>query len=268
MSIDSAEQNEPVLAERRGSVLLLTLNRPDRLNAWNDELEQRYFDLLAEADEDPAVRAVVVTGSGRGFCAGADMQDLDDVSQIEDVAAPERERPRSFPMRTRKPLLAAINGAAAGLGLVEALYCDLRFSTPAAKLTTAFVRRGLIAEYGMAWLLPRLVGPGNALDLLLSGRVINGEEAQGIGLVERVAKPDQLVSTAIDYAADLAAYSSPTSMSVIKQQVYRAMEIDFDTAEAEAEQLMVQSFHEPDAREGVQSYLENRSPEFRPLGPE
>jgi enoyl-CoA hydratase/carnithine racemase len=164
-------------------------------------------------------------------------------------------------------MIAAINGAAAGLGLVEALYCDIRFAASKAKLTTAFARRGLIAEYGIAWILPRLIGPSRSLDLLLSGRVILAEDALAIGLVDRVVEPPDLLDAAIDFAQELATYSSPTSMSLIKAQIQRAMDTDFATAFADADKLLLESFHEPDFAEGVASYLEGRPPAFRPLGP-
>jgi enoyl-CoA hydratase/carnithine racemase len=256
---------EPVLAERRGAVLLLTLNRPDRLNAWNNELEDRYFALLDEAEADPEVRAIVVTGAGRGFCAGADMDDLQQAGNGEELSVVQRPRPRAFPLTVRKPLIAAINGAAAGLGLVEALYCDIRFATPTAKFTTAFVLRGLIAEYGMSWILPRLVGQANALDLLLSGRVVQGEEALAMGLVNRIVAADRLVDEAVAYAEGLAATSSPRSMAAIKDQVHRHMDTTLEQAIVESDALMLQSFTWPDVQEGVASYLEQRPPAFPPL---
>lgn len=259
--------DELVLRERRGAVLVLTLNRPQRLNAWTDELEDRYFDLLAEADDDPAVRAIVVTGAGRGFCAGADMAQLDDISADGDGSRVlDRPRPRHFPLSVRKPLLAAINGAAAGLGLVEALYCDLRFCAADAKLTTAFVRRGLIAEYGLAWILPRLVGSSRALDLLLSGRVVRGKEAVSIGLVDSVVGPDEnVLDAAVSYAHDLAALCSPRAMAAIKGQVRGALERSFVDAVAEDDRLMLASFRWPDLAEGVSSYSARRAPAFPPL---
>jgi enoyl-CoA hydratase/carnithine racemase len=258
---------DPVLAERRGPVLLLTLNRPDRLNAWNDALEERYFALLDDAEADPEVRAVVVTGAGRGFCAGADLADLQQVSTVDfsQVELPPRKRPRERPLSLRKPLIAAINGAAVGLGLVEALYCDIRFCTPQAKLGTAFVRRGLIAEYGIAWLLPRLIGQSRALDLLLSGRLILGEEALAMGLVDRVVPAEDLLETAVSYAAELAQFCSPNSMSIIKDQVLRAMDSDLASAIESANALMIEGFRHPDAAEGVVSFLESRPPAFQPL---
>lgn len=250
-----------VLAERHGSVLCLTLNRPDRLNAWTDELEERYFALLDEAEADPEVRAVVLTGAGRGFCAGADMEDLQDADGLSGAAG--RATPRCRPLAFPKPLIAAINGAAAGLGLIEALYCDVRFCAPQAKLTTAFVRRGLIAEYGVSWLLPRMVGAGRASDLLLSGRVVLGDEAHRIGLVDELAEDP--LEAALAYAADLAAHCSPTSMAVIKRQVHDDLGRSFDEAFAVAEEQLVSSFRRPDVGEGVASYLERRPPAFPPL---
>lgn len=262
---DQLTATEPVLYEHRGAVALLTLNRPERLNAWSNDLEDRYFELLDRIEDDPDVRAVVVTGAGRGFCAGADMQDLDLAGTPDLKVALARPRPRSFPMTVRKPMIAALNGAAAGLGLVEALYCDIRFATPTAKLTTAFAQRGLIAEYGISWILPRLVGQANALDLLLSGRVVQGEEAVTMGLVNRLVTPEALVEEAVAYAQSLADASSPLSMATIKQQVQRHMDSTLAEAVADSDALMRESFEWPDVREGVSSYLERRPPAFAPL---
>jgi len=259
-----------VLAERRGAVLVLTLNRPERLNAWTDALEERYYALLDEAEDDPTVRAIVVTGAGRGFCAGADLGDLELGAFTEhaaEAALLDRPRPRTYPLTIRKPMIAAINGAAAGLGLVEALYCDLRFATPDAKLTTAFAKRGLVAEYGISWLLPRLVGYSTALDLLLSARVVRGEEARRLRLVDHLSEPEQLLDDAVAYAAALAAESSPWSMATIKAQVQADLERSFSHAVAEAQDLMVGSFSRPDVQEGVRSHLEKRAPQFPPLDP-
>ncbi|MFL6113682.1 MAG: enoyl-CoA hydratase-related protein [Catenulispora sp.] len=255
-----------VLTERIGGVLLLTLNRPERLNAWNLDLEERYFTLLDAAEADPDVRVVVVTGAGRGFCAGADMEELSQLGSVDPDTIPRtRDRPRERPLAFRKPLIAAINGPVAGLGLVQALYCDLRFTTPEAKFTTAFVRRGLIAEYGIAWLLPRLIGQSRALDLLLSGRVVLGAEAAALGLADRVLPAEDLLPATLAYAADLAENCSPNSMALIKRQVLAALDSDLPTAIAVADDLMTESFRHPDAAEGVHSYLERRPPKFAPL---
>ncbi|MFW6867042.1 enoyl-CoA hydratase-related protein [Nocardioides sp. CPCC 206347] len=252
-----------VLAQRRGSVLVLTLNRPDRLNAWTDVLEQRYFELLDAAESDPDVRAVVLTGAGRGFCAGAEMDDLSEVLESRDLSAVvQRDPPRHRPLLFSKPLVAAINGGAAGLGLVEALYCDVRFAVPRAKLTAAFSRRGLIAEYGVAWLLPRLVGRSRALDILLSSRVVLGDEALRIGLIDRIVEPDLLLDAAVAYAEELANACSPASMRTIKRQLLHAQDSTFAEALDEADRLMLDAFSSPDFREGLTSYLEGRPPAF------
>jgi enoyl-CoA hydratase/carnithine racemase len=259
---------EPLLTERRGAVLVATLNRPERMNAWNDALEDRYFALLDAADADPDVRAVVLTGAGRAFCAGADMDDVEDVAASGEAEGVfERPHPRSYPLRFRKPLIAAINGAAAGLGLIEALYCDVRFCAPDVKLTTAFARRGLVAEYGVAWILPRIVGTGRALDLLLSGRVVLGEEAHRMGLVDQLAPREQVLDAAVAYAQDLAQHCSPTAMAAIKRQVHADLERSLAAATADADRLTVEALRGADVGEGVASFLERRPPRFAPLAP-
>ena len=179
--------SETVLMSVEEGVATITLNRPERLNAWTAEMGVAYFDALQACDDSAEVRAILVTGAGRGFCAGADMQDLQALGDgdLDGVEVVSDDRPQTFPTTISKPIVAAINGACAGLGLVQALMCDLRFAAADAKLTTAFSRRGLVAEHGISWILPRLVGPANALDLLLSGRVVLGEEAAGLGLVNR-----------------------------------------------------------------------------------
>ncbi len=260
--------SEVVLKSIQDGVAVLTLNRPERLNAWTVEMEHAYFDMLEECAGEPDVRAIVVTGSGRGFCAGADMQDLQaigDGSLDASQHAAER-RPQTFPLSIPKPIIAAINGACAGLGLVHALMCDVRFAAEGAKLTTAFARRGLVAEHGISWMLPRLVGPARALDLLLSGRVVLAEEALELGLVNRVARPDALLEQTLDYARELAVSSSPTSMATIKHQVYADLQRSLPEALTDADQLMLESFAAPDFSEGVTSFLERRDPRFAAVG--
>jgi len=261
MSLDS--RSEVVLHEIQDGVAKLTLNRPDRLNAWTPEMEARYFGLLESAAADPAVRVIVVTGAGKGFCAGVDLEALQDIGGGGSFA--HSGKPQTFPLTIPKPILAAINGACAGLGLVQALMCDLRFAAAGAKLTTAFVRRGLVAEHGSSWVLPRLVGPARALDLLLSGRVVLAEEAHSMGLVNQVVSPPALVETVMGYARDLAAQCSPAAMAAIKHQVYRHYELDLATSLRESNELMAASLQRPDFREGVASFVERRPPRFPPL---
>src|SRR2546425_6142053 len=235
--------SEVVLRTIEDGVALLTLNRPDRLNAWTAEMERSYFVLLEDCGAREDVRVIVVTGAGRGFCAGADMQELQSIGDGSiDVAAADRDRrPQTFPHTIPKPILAAINGPCAGIGLVQALMCDIRFAAQEAKITTAFSRRGLVAEHGIGWILPRLVGPARALDLLLSARVLLGSEAAELGLVNRALPPDRVVDEALEYAHDLAAHCSPASMATMKRQVYADLERGLPEALAEADRLMVRS---------------------------
>jgi enoyl-CoA hydratase/carnithine racemase len=248
-------------------VALLTLNRPERLNAWTAEMEQAYFDHLQRCALDEDVRAIVVTGAGRGFCAGADMHELQALGEGKSsTSTPARERrAQTLPLSIPKPIIAAINGPCAGIGLVQALMCDLRFAADGAKLTTAFARRGLVAEHGISWMLPRLVGPANALDLLLSGRVLLAQEARELGLVNRVLAPERLLAATLEYARELAVNCSPASMATIKRQVYADLERTLPDALAEADRLMLSSFAAPDFREGVASFVQRREPSFAAL---
>ncbi|MDO8391673.1 MAG: enoyl-CoA hydratase [Actinomycetota bacterium] len=258
---------------REPGVALLTLNRPDRLNAWTNELGNRYFELLDRAAADPAVKAIVVTGAGRGFCAGADMNTLQQLGASKGgadgngAAAAAGTRPQYTTTLVPKPVIAAINGACAGMGLSQALMCDMRFAAAGAKLTTSFGQRGLIAEWGLAWVLPRLMGTAKAFDLLFSGRVVLAEEAAEMGLINAVLPPDQLLEHALAYAANLALTVSPTSMAVMKRQVYADWTKDLITAHDDAVRLMAQSLKRPDFVEGVNSYLEKRPPSFSPIDP-
>jgi enoyl-CoA hydratase/carnithine racemase len=256
-----------VLREIDQGVALLTLNRPDRLNAWTNEMHRVYFDLLDDCAARDDVRAIVVTGAGRGFCAGADMDDLQALGggELDYEAHRPDPRPHTHARTIPKPVIAAVNGACAGLGLVHALMCDLRFAAADAKLTTAFSRRGLVAEHGISWLLPRLVGPSRALDLLLSARVVLGEEAATMGVVDRALPRERVVSEALAYARDLAANCSPTSMAIMKRQIWSALEQRAEEALDIANREMLESFNRPDFAEGVQSFIERRPPSSTPL---
>jgi len=260
-------QSQVVQMQVEDGVALLTLNRADRLNAWTAEMEHAYFAMLEECAAAADVRVIVVTGAGRGFCAGADMQQLQAIGDGDLSASEEAQdhHAQTFPLSIPKPIIAAINGACAGIGLVQALMCDLRFAAEGAKLTTAFSRRGLVAEHGMSWMLPRLVGPARALDLLLSGRVVFAEEAYELGLVNRVLAPDRLLETTLDYAHELVVNCSPKSMATMKRQVYADLQLDLPNALAEADRLMLASFAAPDFTEGVTSFIERRDPRFAPL---
>jgi enoyl-CoA hydratase/carnithine racemase len=260
-------------------VATITLNRPDKLNAWTAVMEREVRAAMEEAELDQSVRAIVLTGAGRGFCAGADMsllsnvaeKGLDEVRLAQALRASDgeqvgvrpdfRKRYSYFPAIT-KPVIAAIQGPVVGLGLVIALYCDLRFASDAARFGTAFARRGLIAEYGMAWMLPRLVGHANALDLLFSARMIDATEALRMGLVNQVFAHDVFLDKVQGYARELASNVSPRSVRVIKRQVYGAMfetlAESFETSECE----MLASLECEDFKEGVAHFVEKRAPDF------
>jgi enoyl-CoA hydratase/carnithine racemase len=259
--------SDAVLYEVRDRVAIITLNRPDRLNAWSPDLHTGYYTSLDRAVADPDVRVIVVTGAGRGFCAGADMEMLQDIGsgRADEPGGDDEHWMPTHAMTLPKPVIAAINGACAGLGLVHALACDIRFAAAGAKFTVAFSRRGLIGEHGMSWTLPRLVGQAVALDLMLSGRVFLAEEAHELGVVNRVFPAEALMEETLTYAHDLAYYVSPTSMAVMKRQVYTHPSMSVDDALAESNRLMVDSLRRPDFKEGVASFVDKRPPDFAPL---
>lgn len=262
--------SESVLYEfHEPGVGVITFNRPDRLNAWTPEMGERYFSYIDKCAADPNVRVIVVTGAGRGYCAGADMDSLEAIGESQgDERSAERAagtRHQIELLKVPKPVVAAVNGACAGLGLVQALCCDIRFAAAGAKFTTAFSKRGLIAEYGVAWVLPRLVGQAHALDLLFSSRVIVAEEAHELGMVNKVLPGDQLMDFTMNYARDLAKDVSPSSMAVMKRQVYGDFTSTVDQSNADAVRLMAESFGRPDFGEGVASFVEKRQANFPPL---
>jgi enoyl-CoA hydratase/carnithine racemase len=247
-------------------VAVLRFNRPERLNAETEDVDVRYIELLHRADDDPAVRVVVVTGAGGAFCPGADMEWL---SEIQRTGYPDGiPRPlERYALDLRKPVIAAINGACAGGGLVYALTCDLRFAAAGAKISTAFARRGLVAERGISWLLPRLVGSGTAADLLLSGRTVTGAEAGRLGLVDRVVAPEALMPTTMAWAHDVARNCSPSAMATIKRQLTTDAGRDLPASLAAAADLLLGALTSPEVREGIDSFLERRPGIFPPLPP-
>ena len=244
-------------------IATLTFNRPDSMNGMTGNMEVAYFERLRQAEADSDVRVIVVTGAGRAFCPGADLAHR---AGPDDHSLPNAEIPRTLPLDIRKPMIAAINGACAGVGLAYALQCDLRFAVKQAKFTTAFSRRGLIGEYGMAWLLHAIAGRQVALDLLLSARVIQGEEATQLGLISGAFEADELMPHVLAYAADLAANVSPASMATIKYQVNTEPASSAHRATEHAEGLMRESLDGSDVGEGIASFLEKRQVAFPPLG--
>jgi enoyl-CoA hydratase/carnithine racemase len=280
---------EQVTYEVDDPVATIALNRPEQLNAWTARMGHEVAAAIGQAEADPAVVGIVLTGAGRGFCSGADLGMLAGVT-AEQGDADSRERaaaeiieasvampgdadagddlrgPYTYLMSLAKPVIAAINGPVAGMGVPVALACDIRLMGTSAVITTSFAQRGLIAEWGIAWQLSRLVGPAHALDLLFTARKVGAAEAERIGLVNRAVPDDDLLTAARDYVVDLAERSSPTSIAVIKRQVYLDLHRGLAAAERDAERLMTASFARPDFQEGVQSYLQRRPPQFERLG--
>jgi enoyl-CoA hydratase/carnithine racemase len=259
---------EPVVLSEltADGVLLLTLNRPLRHNAWTLEMELLYNEHFDRAQSDRAVRAVVLTGAGGSFCPGMDMSVLDGASSGERPWPTDRLPPRIRPVLLDKPVVAAVNGACAGIGFNQALMCDVRFAVPHARFAAAFSRRGLVAEDGVSWLLPRVIGYGRAADLLLSSRKLTGAEALELGLVNRLCEPGDLLPSALAYAAELATLSSPYAMSLIKRQLRDDQARGFAEGVDGARALLAEAKKAPDYREGVLSFLERRPPRFAALG--
>ena len=247
-------------------VMVLTLNRPDRHNAWTLEMELLYNELFDRAESDPAVRAVVLTGAGRSFCPGMDMSVLDGASSGARPWPTGQLPPRTRPLALPKPVVAAVNGGCAGIGFIQALMCDVRFAVPGARFAAAFSRRGLVAEDGVSWILPRVVGYGHASDLLLSSRRVDGPEALAMGLVNRLVEPDELLPAALAYATELARECSPYAMSLIKRQLLDDQARAFPDGRDSAIALLATAKRAPDYREGVTSFIEHRPPRFAGLG--
>jgi len=264
----------------RERVATITLHRPERLNAWTGRMHAEYRALLEQAATDPAVRVIVVTGSGRGFCAGADSRALEghverggyDAGLGDDVAMPgygvrpEFDADFAYQFGIPKPIIAAVNGPAAGVGFVLACYCDLRFAARGAKLTTSHGRLGLPAEYGLSWLLPRLIGVARAADLLLSSRVVLAEEAEQMGLVNQVLAPGELIAHTEAYAGALAREIAPSSLAATKMQLYRDLHLDAASSVRDAGMRMAEMMQGADFAEGVAALTEKRTPDFPDAG--
>jgi enoyl-CoA hydratase/carnithine racemase len=279
-------QYEDVLYEVKDRIAVIRLNRPEALNAFTAAMGRGLRGAVGAAVADAAVRVIVLTGAGRGFCAGADMKLLQQIQPGGGAATQAGGAAADAPvagalsslgpdlsahyggrfgylLQAGKPVIAALNGPAAGLGFVIPLYADVRFAASEAKFTTSFAQRGLIAEHGVSWLLPRLVGPAHAMDLLLSARKFGAAEAERIGLVNRVFAQATFMEEVMAYARNLADTVSPRSMAVIKAQLWKAPFQDFAAALATADSEMQKSFASEDFREGVAHYLEKRAPAFK-----
>lgn len=267
---------EQITYEVRNQVATITLNRPDKLNAWTAQMEEEVNSAIRQASSDDQVRAIVLTGAGRAFCAGADMSLLSaaaesngnrgvlpnqDVEAMDGARADFRKK-YAWLLSVPKPIVAAIHGPAVGLGFIIPLYCDLRIAADNARFCTIFARRGLIAEFGMAWMLPRLLGLAAAADLLFTARTIDAAEALRIGLVHRVFPEAGFVDAAHSFAQEIASTLSPRSIRVMKQQLYNAPFETLEESYDRAAQEMMASLNSEDFKEGVRHYLEKRAAAF------
>ncbi len=270
-----------VLYETTDAVATITLNRPDKLNALTEVMENELHEAMSIADRDEAVRCIILTGAGRGFCAGADISRLNSLSgknlkevdpeEIKQQIVPPRpkegvredfQRCWSYFPAISKPIIAAINGPTVGLGFILTLYCDVRIASDQARFSTAFAKRGLIAEHGIAWMLPRLIGISNTLDLLYSARTISAEDALRMNLVSQVVPQDLLMEKTVDYARMLSTQVSPRSLKEMKREVYNGLFQSLNEAIDDADDDMVRSFASDDFKEGVAHFIEKRPPRF------
>lgn len=255
-------------------VAVVTLARPKRRNAWTGRMHTEYRWILREADRDPAVRVIVITGDpeGQAFCAGADLQALEghsakgqyDPGTPDDIAEPGYgvdpafDASFAYHFGIGKPVIAAINGAAAGVGLVLSAFADLRFCAPGVKFTAAHGRFNFPAEFGLSWVLPRIVGLAHANDILLSSRMFTAEEAMAMGFLNRIIPSDRLMDEVMAYARNIAVSVAPGSARETKRQIYRDLHRDAATSVKAAEALLVEMSREPDYKEGVKAWMEKR----------
>ena len=268
-----------LLYEVAGPVATISINRPDRLNALTDRTQVELKHALIRAEKDERVVGIILTGVGRAFSAGADMRSLGQIAasgkieQDEDLSNlraesggretdPEFSVTWSFILSIPKPVIAAVNGPCAGMSFVIAALCDMRFASEKAVFTTSFSQRGLIAEHGVSWILPRLLGPSKALDLLWSARKFDASEAERLGFVDRVVPHEDLLAEARAYIENLARSCSPTSIMIMKRQVYLHLMRPLNEALEESNKLMADSLRRDDFKEGVASFVEKRSPAF------
>jgi len=256
-------------------VATVTLNRPDKLNAWTQTMEQEVTAAIQAAAADDNVRVIILTGAGKGFCAGADMSLLSAISQessprasflTEAITDPnvraDFRKKHAWLLSVPKPIIAAINGPSVGLGFIIPLYCDFRFASEKARFSAIFSKRGLVAEYGLAWMLPRLVGLGNAIEMIYTSKLIDAQEALRTGLVSRVLPEENFLPAVQEIARDLAANVSPRSLRIMKRQIYTGLLQNLGEAFDLATEEMKASFGTQDFKEGVAHFLEKRAAAF------
>ena len=261
--------SEELLVEIDDPVATITLNRPATLNALTHPMLREFRAAVDAAARDPRVVGIVVTGAGRGFCSGLDASVLQATTTAGSSTRPVTDDvPGLFTwlLEVLKPVIAAVNGVAAGGGFVLAAMSDIRIASTAASFTTIFSKRGLIAEHGMTWIVPRQIGTGAALDLLWSSRRIDAEEAHRVGLVQQLAEPDDLLAAARRYVVELAENVSPASLADTKRLVYEGYGVRYPEALQEIDAVQYAALDRIDAKEGAAALIEKRPPDFPRLG--
>ena len=268
---------QEILYNTLDGVATITINRPDTLNALTSLTQAEIKHALFISDTTEEVIGTVITGAGRGFCSGVDMKSLgkisDDGKRIQDAfkhleVSFENENKNflgspAYFLALKKPVIAAINGACAGLGFSYATFCDMRFMDRTAKLVTSFSPRGLIAEHGTSWILPKIIGPSHALDLMWTSRRVDAEEAYRIGYANRLSENAEALKEAQDFIFNLAKTSAPYSLMMMKKQIYQHLNQDLGLSNTESTKWMDESLERDDFKEGIKSFLEKRSPNFK-----
>ncbi|MBI1816566.1 MAG: enoyl-CoA hydratase/isomerase family protein [Deltaproteobacteria bacterium] len=259
---------EQILCEESDGIATITLNRPERLNAFTSVMGRELHEAFRDYDADDRVRVIIVTGAGRGFCAGADLAGgggsfgRDSRTTFEQQVESGRRAIR--PWAVKKPIIGAINGAAVGVGITLAMQWDIRIAAESAKIAFAFVRRGVVPEALSTWILPRLIGVSRAAEVLLSGRTLTAREALDFGLLSRVVPDAELLPTARTIAEDIARNAAPVSVAITKRLIWSNLaEPDMQRAEAVEGRAFWWSGTQPDSFEGVRSFLEKRAPQWK-----
>lgn len=259
---------EEIKVERRGPVQLVTLFRPERMNAWTWQMAAELLRSFTEADADDSIRAVVVTGHGNAFCAGADLAGGKETFSGRSGAVGTEDHRRATreaiqARQTKTPIIAAINGAAVGAGLTQTMAWDLRVAADDAKLGFVFNRRGIMPDADLLWTIPRMIGYGAAMDVLLTGRIFSGAEGKELGLINRAVPKADVLDTAMAMANDIAENTAPVSVAITKRLMYDFLTRDWPDADRLQRELFAWTGQQPDAREGVAAFLERRPPQWK-----
>lgn len=264
-----------IIYDKQDRVATVTMNRPAKLNAWTPKMGAEMREAILDAERDPSIGAIIVTGAGRAYCAGADMGGLDEVARGRGSARPAKTRyagPKaeradyrtaySWPLALNTPVIGAINGACVGLGFTTCLYHDIRIASENARMGLIFTQRGLAIEHGSSWMLPRIIGLSRAIELAITGRLLAAREALEIGLVSRVVPPENLLATAREIASGIAEKCSPLGVAQVKKLIYRHLFTDLAAAVRDDDNAMDMMTHSEDFKEGVRAFIEKRPPRF------